>query len=325
MNYNPIILEAAGRYLGTEEWPGARHNPVIIGFFEAAGHSEIHDDETSWCAAFVGAICAELGLPNTGRLNARSYLQWGFRVSQSDAIPGDVVVLWRGSPDGWQGHVGFLVRFDGDRVVMRGGNQGDAVSDAAFPISRVLAFRRAAPDAGDGRPALSHGARGPWVRRMQERLAEVGYLPGRADGSFGDRTRAAVLAFQADAGIPATGIMDGETWAALDAAGPRAPRAADVQSLRNDGSRTVTAADHGQALTGLGAAAGALGTVADRTQQAAQAIDGATGLLDKAQGLFLAYWPVLLICVGALLLWHFFGQIKAARVDDAQTGRNIGR
>lgn len=29
MNYNRAILDAAGRHVGTEEWPGAASNPAV--------------------------------------------------------------------------------------------------------------------------------------------------------------------------------------------------------------------------------------------------------------------------------------------------------
>lgn len=323
--FNPVILEASGRYLGVEEWPGARHNPVIQGFFVAAGASANEADETPWCAAFVGAVLAELGLPNTGRLNARSYLDWGVPVPMAQAMPGDVVVFSRGDPSGWQGHVGFFVRFEGDRVLCRGGNQGNKVSDALYPVSRILGFRRAVADDRSGRQTLRHGARGVAVSGLQDRLAGLGYFAGRSDGIFGDRTRAAVQAFQADNGLDLDGVVGAQTWAALDTAEPRPVRDVTAADLRDSGSRTITAVDQGQTLTTVGGATATIGIVASGIDQAAQAVEAGAGVLEKAQGLLAAYWPVLAVAGAAVLLWHFFGTIKAARVEDARTGRNMGR
>ena len=140
---NAAIIEAAGGYLGIEEWPGARHSPDVLAFFRKAGHGQLRDDETPWCAAFVGAVLAECGLTPSGSLAARSYENWGRNVERHDAEPGDVVVLWRGSPANWQGHVGFLVRFESDRVVLRGGNQGNKATDQSYPASRIVAMPRA--------------------------------------------------------------------------------------------------------------------------------------------------------------------------------------
>ena len=100
------ILAAALAHKGTAEWPGAAHNPQVLDYFRKAGQP-MPDDETPWCAAFVGAVLAECGLQGTGSLAARSYLKWGQEVTLDDARPGDVVVFWRGSKDGWQGHVAW--------------------------------------------------------------------------------------------------------------------------------------------------------------------------------------------------------------------------
>ena len=53
--------------------------------------------------------------------------------------------------------------------------------------------------------SLKNGSTGDDVRRMQNRLIELGYLSGRADGDFGDATEAAVRAFQARNGLTADG------------------------------------------------------------------------------------------------------------------------
>ena len=53
---------------------------------------------------------------------------------------GAVAVLSRGS-DPSAGHVGFLLGETDGHVLLLGGNQGDAVSVAAFPKTRLLGFR----------------------------------------------------------------------------------------------------------------------------------------------------------------------------------------
>ena len=126
-----------------KEWPGARHNPKIIQMFKDVDNGWVTDDETPWCAAFVGSILGSIGIKGTGRLNARSYLKWGEEVLPADAVPGDICVFWRGSPGGWKGHVAFLIGIKRNKVWVRGGNQGNAVSDKPYPMSRLLSIRRA--------------------------------------------------------------------------------------------------------------------------------------------------------------------------------------
>lgn len=137
---NPAY-ELANKDFGTWEW-GKGHNPKVLQYFADVGHSWVKDDETAWCAAFVGAMLKRAGLPHTGKLNARSYLEWGEPVQLSEAKEGDIVVLWRGSPNSAQGHVGFFVRQQGNRVDLLGGNQGNQVNITGFPVERVLAVRR---------------------------------------------------------------------------------------------------------------------------------------------------------------------------------------
>ena len=46
------------------------------------------------------------------------------------------------------------------------------------------------------------------VRRAQGFLSVLGYGPGPIDGQMGDRTREAIMAFEADQGLPRTGRVD---------------------------------------------------------------------------------------------------------------------
>ena len=132
--------EIARSYLGTKEIKGADHNPIVVGFFQKSV-GMIFSDETAWCAAFIGAVLYEAGLPNTGKLNARSYLKYGTPVSKPQV--GDIVVFWRGRRKSWTGHVALFSHFD-DRgnVVCLGGNQSDKVCYSTYSSSKVLGYRR---------------------------------------------------------------------------------------------------------------------------------------------------------------------------------------
>ena len=62
---------------------------------------------------------------------------------------------------------------------------------------------------------LARGAKGEAVELLQEQLIELGFLNGNADGSFGPKTEAALIAFQFAAGLEETGIADVETMEAM--------------------------------------------------------------------------------------------------------------
>ncbi len=53
------------------------------------------------------------------------------------------------------------------------------------------------------------------VRKVQERLARLGYQPGPVDGRIGAKTRTAIRQFQKDRGLPATGRIDNRFLKAL--------------------------------------------------------------------------------------------------------------
>ena len=68
--------------------------------------------------------------------------------------------------------------------------------------------------------ALSkYGSRGSEVTQIQQRLSQLGYAPGAADGIFGQKTLAAVKAFQRDRGLAVDGIVGPKTLAALGLSG----------------------------------------------------------------------------------------------------------
>ena len=134
------VYDLARLEIGTYEWAEGS-NPRVDAYFDDVGYPSM-TDETAWCAAFVGAMLKRCGLPHTGKLTARSYLDWGKPVDLSKAEPGDVVVLWRGSPNSWQGHVGFYDRQADGNVYLLGGNQRDMVNVSGYSIDKVLSVRR---------------------------------------------------------------------------------------------------------------------------------------------------------------------------------------
>lgn len=134
----PLWMDVARSLNGQQEIKGSRHNPVIVRMWETLT-LPFRDDETSWCAAFVGYCLEEVGVPSTRSAAARSYEKWGLKIGERSAPVGAVAVFWRGNPNGWQGHVGFLVGWDQrGRPLILGGNQGDRVSIAPFDRGRLV-------------------------------------------------------------------------------------------------------------------------------------------------------------------------------------------
>lgn len=135
----PRWLVEARKSQGVRETPGPKHTAAILRFWVQV-RSAITNDETPWCAAFVGGVLEAVGILSTRSAAARSYLKWG--IGLEAAVPGCLAVFWRGSVDGGSGHVAFVVGQDvRGRLLCLGGNQGDAVSIAPFERNRVLGFR----------------------------------------------------------------------------------------------------------------------------------------------------------------------------------------
>lgn len=64
-------------------------------------------------------------------------------------------------------------------------------------------------------PLLKHGMEDDAVTTVQQLLATRGYYPGDVDGIFGEQTKRAVMAYQADNGLETDGEVGGQTWAKL--------------------------------------------------------------------------------------------------------------
>ena len=62
---------------------------------------------------------------------------------------------------------------------------------------------------------LKQGSRGDLVKTVQQKLIKWGYLKGSADGIFGAKTKAAVIAFQKKNGLTADGIVGTRTAQAI--------------------------------------------------------------------------------------------------------------
>ena len=153
-------FDLAQRFIGTKEVAGPVSNAHILAMLRL-DNSWVEGDEIPWCSALVNYICWLLRLPRSKSLAARSWLGVGIPIALEQARPGyDVVVLKHAGDHepgaeimAAPGHVGFFAGLEarpratfGDpdtgRVLVLGGNQGDQVCVAPFPVTRVLGVRR---------------------------------------------------------------------------------------------------------------------------------------------------------------------------------------
>jgi uncharacterized protein (TIGR02594 family) len=137
----PIWLSLAAADLGIAEIVGSKNNPKVVAMFRDAGFSGVTNDETAWCAAFVGAKLRLSGLKSSGSLAALSYDAWGIKLPRPaiGAIGFKKRKNSRGVVIG--GHVFFIAGWTATHVLALGGNQNNRVSIAEIPIKDVEGFR----------------------------------------------------------------------------------------------------------------------------------------------------------------------------------------
>ncbi len=134
-------LEEAHMLLGVQERPGRDSNQTILDWAEDLRITAYDDDDIPWCGLFVahcvGSQMTEEPLP-TNPLGARQWADFGGEISPQ---MGAVMVFWRGSPDGWKGHVGFYWAEDDEAYHILGGNQSNSVSITRLAKNRLLSAR----------------------------------------------------------------------------------------------------------------------------------------------------------------------------------------
>lgn len=135
-------LEWAADKLGEKEVPGAQDNPFIVWCFKEVGRPEFKDDETPWCAAFLGAALKNTGYHYLhGNLLAREYLKYGIELEEPEV--GALIIMKRGTTE-WQGHVAFVSDIHGQTIRYIGGNQSNAVTEDSIDRydTKILGYRR---------------------------------------------------------------------------------------------------------------------------------------------------------------------------------------
>ena len=110
----PALVREARKYMGT--------NPT--------------DRSRLWCATFMNMVLAKAGYAGTNSDAARSFAQYGRRVSEPRV--GAIAVLTRGKNGG---HVGVVSGIDANgNPIIISGNHGRKVGEAIYPRSRVIAY-----------------------------------------------------------------------------------------------------------------------------------------------------------------------------------------
>ena len=113
-----------------------------------------------------------------------------------------------------------------------------APSDAPSPTPSTAPPTPAAPKpADDGK--LKRGEKGAQIVALQNRLNELGYWVGTANGTFGDQTQQAVFALQKSAGVDRDGVVGPQTRLALDKGVRPTPKSTSGYVIEIDKKRQI--------------------------------------------------------------------------------------
>ena len=128
-----------------------------------------------------------------------------------------------GTPDGKYGAktVGAVKAFQKNNGLKEDGTAGPITLKALYSGTAKEAPKgtASATSSVSSTGSLKQGSTGTEVKNLQSKLISLGYLTGKADGIFGRKTTAAVVAFQKANKLKADGIAGVKTMAQLDKSG----------------------------------------------------------------------------------------------------------
>lgn len=126
-------MDVALRMKGLHE---RRENATLREFLKSDGGTVGDPALVPWCGDFA-QTCIALAMPDEP-LPANPYAAINWLKFGNPVTPrrGAVLIFWRGSPSGWQGHIGFYMAEDATHFHVLGGNQSDSIT-----VSRIAKTR----------------------------------------------------------------------------------------------------------------------------------------------------------------------------------------
>jgi len=161
LSQNPA--DAAYKYYGIDEntEEGAK---AVKGFFETSVGNWNPNQETAeqfatnkaWCAAFLTQVLRDSGVDTKAlfgtdkfdQIRAKAYTKVGNEVEPTQVKAGDIMIKQHTKDERKKfklgyGHVGIVVKVEGDEVYFIGGNTGDRVTMSSYNMTeKKINFRR---------------------------------------------------------------------------------------------------------------------------------------------------------------------------------------
>jgi predicted DNA-binding transcriptional regulator AlpA len=197
----------------------------------AASYSARFQSVASNAVAVAVRPGLDISLPRTRMLGQPLALRAVLRPRGSGAL---TVQIWR------SGHE-LRAREFGDRASLRlsTGRVAEYLVRISVAPSGAYSGRKATAHASVFLPYLSTGARGPSVRILERKLAQLRYALRGVDSFYSYDTADAVLAFQKVNGMTRTGRVDPSFWRRLQAAHVPRPRYLGGHHVEVDKTRQV--------------------------------------------------------------------------------------
>lgn len=189
-----------------QQWVGKRVidcSGVWMLAMKECGSYMYHGSNTMW-----NKYCVSKGRISGGR-----------KADGGELLPGSAI--YTGTKDGDHNHVGVYI--GNGQVLEAGGVQkGVILTPVTAAKWKCWGEMKYVDYSGETpaptKPILRRGSIGPYVTAVQAKLIQLGYdlQPYGADGQFGAKTEAAVIAFQKASGLSADGVVGPATYDALD-------------------------------------------------------------------------------------------------------------
>lgn len=168
------------------------------------------------CQGFVKQVCSRVGITFAGGGATsmwNSAGNWAKKGTRADLPEQLCCIFWQNGDK--MSHIGFYIG-GGMMIHCSGTVKKEKLSSRVTHWAIPRGLNGTVPTTD--KPTLRRGSSGEYVTLLQTKLIQLGYDVGAtgADGKFGDKTAAAVRAFQRDRGLTADGIVGRNTWAALE-------------------------------------------------------------------------------------------------------------
>ena len=125
-------MDVAIGELGVQEIRGKKHNERIIEYHSTT-NLNFDKDEIPWCSSFVNWCLYQVGIVGTNNALAYSWLHYGMELNKP--AYGAIAIMN-------YSHVGFVAGINDDhRIILLGGNQGDAVTLSPNSSKLVKSYR----------------------------------------------------------------------------------------------------------------------------------------------------------------------------------------